>query len=134
MIHLFFRKKRESVNSMETVFENIDSHLLHHTNICKMNYDLQATRTMEIPACGSLLMAERTAEHDMLFKDKKEAVFFSSDEELLQLCQYYINHEEEREKIAKAGRCRCLTSGYSNYETLKKVIESIYENTIYLQK
>ena len=34
MIHLFFRKKREGVNSMETVFENIDSHLLHHTNIC----------------------------------------------------------------------------------------------------
>ena len=100
----------------------------------KMNYDLQTTRTMEIPACGSLLMAERTAEHEMLFKDKKEAVFFSSDEELLQLCQYYITHEEEREKIAKAGRLRCLTSGYSNYETLKKVIESIHENPIYLQK
>lgn len=100
----------------------------------KMNYDLQTTRTMEIPACGSLLMAERTEEHEMLFKDKKEALFFSSDDELLQLCQYYINHKEERLKIAKAGRCRCLTSGYSNYETLKKVIESIYENPVHLQK
>ena len=100
----------------------------------KMNYDLQTTRTMEIPACGSLLMAERTAEHEMLFKDKKEALFFSSDEELLQLCQYYINHKTERLKIAKAGHSRCLTSGYSNYETLKKVIESIYENPVHLQK
>lgn len=34
MIHLFFRKKREGGNSMETVFENIDSHLLPHENIC----------------------------------------------------------------------------------------------------
>lgn len=100
----------------------------------KMNYDLQTTRTMEIPACGSLLMAERTVEHENLFKDKEEAVFFSSDEELLKLCKYYLSHEEERKKIAIAGRNRCLSSGYSNYETLKKVIESIYENPIYLQK
>lgn len=34
MIHLFFRKKREGVNSMETVFENINNHLLPHENIC----------------------------------------------------------------------------------------------------
>lgn len=40
-----------------------------------MNYDLQTTRTMEIPACGSLLMAERTIEHEELFKDEEEAVF-----------------------------------------------------------
>ena len=93
----------------------------------KMNYDLQTTRTMEIPACGSLLMAERTKEHEMLFRDKKEAVFFSSDEELLQHCQYYLSHEEERKRIAQSGRQRCLTSGYSNYETIKGVIKKIFQ-------
>ena len=92
----------------------------------KMNYDLQTTRTMEIPACGSLLMAERTVEHERLFKDKEEAVFFSSDEELLELCQYYLTHEEERKRIAEAGRKRCLTSGYSNEETIKRILEKIF--------
>ncbi len=91
----------------------------------KMNNDLQTTRTMEIPACGSLLMAERTVEHQKLFKDKEEAVFFSSDKELLELCRYYLAHEEERKRVAKAGRKRCITSGYSNTETIKNILEEI---------
>lgn len=91
----------------------------------KMNHDLQTTRTMEIPACGSLLMAERTIEHERLFKDKEEAVFFSSDKELLELCLYYLSHEDERKRIAEAGRRRCLMSGYSNEETIKRILEKI---------
>lgn len=92
----------------------------------KMNSDLQTTRTMEIPACGSLLMAERTVEHEMLFKDGEEAVFFSTDEELLCHCRYFLVHETERIHIALAGRQRCLASGYSNYETIKRVIHHIF--------
>lgn len=92
----------------------------------KINYDLQTTRTMEIPACGSMLMAERTTEHEQLFKDKEEAVFFSSDEELLELCQYYITHDDERKLIALAGRKRCLNSGYSNERTIKCIIDKIF--------
>lgn len=94
----------------------------------KMNYDQQTTRTMEIPACGSLLMAERTLEHEQLFEDGKEAVFFSSDEELLERCQYYLQHDEERQQIAKAGRERCLRSGYSNLETIRRIITQIMPN------
>lgn len=91
----------------------------------KMNSDLQTTRTMEIPACGSLLMAERTVEHEVLFKDGEEAVFFSSNDELLEKCKYFLSHKEELKKVASAGRIRCLTSGYSNYETIKRVMNKI---------
>ncbi len=91
----------------------------------KMNFDLQTTRTMEIPACGSLLMAERTSEHMQLFEENKEAVFFSNNEELLEKCRYYLHHEEERKQITKAARERCLKSGYSNYETLRRVLKII---------
>lgn len=91
----------------------------------KINYDLQTTRTMEIPACGSLLMAERTSEHEALFEDGREAVFFSNDEELLEKCRYYLEHTEERRAIADAGRARCLRSGYSNIETLRRVLDKI---------
>lgn len=91
----------------------------------KMNKDLQTARTMEIPACGSLLMAERTNEHESLFEDGKEAVFFSNNQELFEKCRYYLEHPEERKQIIDNGLRRCKNSGYSNYETLKKAIKFI---------
>ena len=80
---------------------------------------------MEIPACGSLLMAERTPEHTALFKDGEEAVFFSSNKELLEKCKYYLNNPDQLKKIAKAGMVRCEKSGYSNFETLKRCLNMI---------
>lgn len=91
----------------------------------KMNFDLQTTRTVEIPACGGFMMAERTSEHQAMFEEGKEAVFFSSNEELLKKCKYYLSHEEERKQIATAGLKRCQTSGYSNEDTIRNVINNI---------
>lgn len=91
----------------------------------KMNYDQQTTRTVEIPACGGFMMAERTAEHEAMFQDGKEAAFFSSNEELLEKCRYYLEHEEERRSIAKAGYERCITSDYSNQGMVTNVLNSI---------
>lgn len=92
----------------------------------KMNYDLQTTRTVEIPACGGFMLAERTDEHLSMFKENEEAVFFSSCEELLEKCRYYLSHEEERMNIVLAGTRRCESSGYSNTNMLKNTIQSIY--------
>lgn len=89
----------------------------------KINFDQQTSRTMEIPACGGFMLAERTQEHLSLFEEGKEAEFFSSNEELLQKCKYYLEHEEERKTIAQAGLLRCKTSGYSNKDTVKKMIQ-----------
>ncbi|WP_324024076.1 glycosyltransferase [Maribacter sp. BPC-D8] len=94
----------------------------------KMNFDQQTTRTMEIPACGGFMAAERTEEHLELFKENKEAVYFSSDKELLKLCNFYLSNENERKMIADAGLKRCLTSGYSNENTIKKMLEIININ------
>jgi spore maturation protein CgeB len=88
----------------------------------KMNSDTQTSRTMEIPACGGFMLAERTDEHLQLFNDQ-EADFFSSDEELLEKCRYYLTHEEERKRRAEAGNLRCKTSGYSNEESLRRLIK-----------
>lgn len=97
-------------------------------NLCflrKMNFDQQTTRSVEIPACGGFMLAERTQEHQSMFQENVEAVFFSSNEELLEKCQYYLTHEEEREKKAQTGRLRCLKSDYSNEGMIKKVFKVI---------
>lgn len=96
----------------------------------KINFDQQTTRTMEIPACGSLLMAERTPEHEVLFKDNEEAVFFSDNKELLSKCQYYLQHPLDLKKISSAGHKRCMESGYSNYETIKRCLEHITNQSL----
>ena len=94
-------------------------------NLCflrKMNYDQQTTRTMEIPACGGFMMAERTEEHLSLFKENEEAVFFGSNEELLKKCRYYLSHESERNEIARRGYQRCIESDYSNDGMIRRAI------------
>lgn len=94
----------------------------------KLNGDQQTTRTMEIPACGGFMLAERTDEHLSLFEEGKEADYFSSNEELLEKCKYYLEDEEERKKIAKAGYLRCKDSGYSNEEVVKGMINIAISN------
>lgn len=91
----------------------------------KINSDLQTSRTMEIPACGGFMLAERTSEHLDLFEEGKEADFFSSNEELLEKCIYYLSNEEERLRIARAGTLRCKTSGYSNEESIRKMLKIV---------
>ena len=91
----------------------------------KMNFDTQTTRSVEIPACGGFMMAERTDEHLALFEENKEAVYFSTDEELLEKCLYYLNKEEERNGIAISGRNRAIISGYSNETMVRNIINSI---------
>lgn len=94
----------------------------------KMNSDTQTSRTMEIPACGGFMLAERTTEHLELFSENKEAVFFSNDEELLEKCRYYLSNEEERKRIVEGGILRCKTSGYSNEESIKTMLKIVVNN------
>jgi spore maturation protein CgeB len=87
--------------------------------------ETSTTRTFEIPAMGTFLLAERTALHRQLFDEGKEAEFFSSDDEMVDKIRFYLQHDEAREQIAAAGRARCEKSGYSSLELLRKIIEAV---------
>lgn len=87
--------------------------------------DTFTTRTFEIPACGGFLLAERTSMHQKLFVEDSEAVFFSSNEELVDKVNFYLANENEREKIAKAGHMKVMASGYTWEKLMKKIISEI---------
>lgn len=87
----------------------------------KANRDQQTTRSVEIPACGGFLLAERTPEHLALFAEGREAEYFASTDELVAKARHYLEHEDERRRVAAAGRERCLRDGYSYRERLRAV-------------
>jgi len=87
--------------------------------------DQHTTRTFEIPACGSLLLADRSGEHSEFFVEGEEADFFSSADEMVDKVKYYLNHESERARIALNGRNRCLSSGYSYKAILAHALKDI---------
>ncbi len=97
-------------------------------NLCflrKLNRDLQTTRSVEIPACGAFMLAERTSEHLSLFTEGVEAAYFQDDAELVERCRWYLDHEGDRRTVAAAGRARCLSSGYSNDRRLGEMLAAV---------
>jgi hypothetical protein len=93
----------------------------------KMNFDTQTDRSVEIPACGGFLLAERTDDHRRLFCEGEEAVFFSGLDELLAKVRHYLAHDDERRRIAAAGRARCLSGGYSHAERVRFMLAAVFE-------
>ena len=87
--------------------------------------DRETTRSVEIPATGTFLLAERTEEHCELFEEHREAEFFDCKDELIEKLKFYLSHSSERLRISKAGRERCLRSGYSYQEQLKDLFQRV---------
>lgn len=98
-------------------------------NLCflrKLNRDQQTTRSVEIPACGAFMLAERTSEHQALFAEGEEAEYFGSIDELIAKCRFYLEHPDKRARIAAAGLARCRSAGYSNDERMKSMLQQSF--------
>ncbi len=93
--------------------------------LSKWNRNQSTGRSFEVPAIGTFLLAERTPEHLSFFQEGKEAVFFSSTDELLKKAKYYLEHPDEREAIARAGYERCVRSGNTHLDRVRTMLEEI---------
>jgi len=87
--------------------------------------DLHTARSIEIPSCRAFMLGERTEEHLRLFQEGVEAEFFSSFDELLAKCRHYLEHDEERLRIAEGGYRRCTERGYDLQSRLQTILAEI---------
>ncbi len=95
--------------------------------VSKWNRNHTASRTFQIPALGAFLLHERNELVTKYFREAEEAEFFGSDDELVEKCRHYLEHPEERRRIAEAGRRRCLESGYFEIDRVRELLPALLE-------
>lgn len=93
--------------------------------LSKGNRDLHTQRSAEIPHIGCVLCAERTEEHVAMYREDEEASFWSNTKECAEKCSALLADEPKRKAIARAGRERCLRSGYLNEPIAKTILNTL---------
>ena len=91
--------------------------------LSKGNEDLHTTRSMEIPAMGVLLCAERTSDHERMYRDGVEAVFWTDADECADQCLALLADPDRIKAIAAAGRRRVIANKAFNQPLMARVID-----------
>lgn len=87
---------------------NINLHSSTGNELFDPEGDFVNPRTFEIPAAGGFQLVDRRPLLGELFTEDEEIVCFSSLEELRDKIDYYLKHEDQRQKIARNGQRRTL--------------------------
>ena len=93
--------------------------------LSKGNRDCHTTRSMEIPALGGLLCAERTDEHLALYRNGIEAVFWEYPQECAKICFDLLSDSQNRRNIAELGRAVYHKNGKNNQYVLTTILKEI---------
>lgn len=100
---------------------------MFHTSKINLNITLRTIcsaiplRCMDIMGAGGFLLSNYQPELDFYFENGKEMVMYESQNDLLDKVSYYLEHEEEREEIAKNGRKK-MEDNYSNEALLTQIL------------
>ena len=106
------------------------SKALNGADVClsfmsKLNRDFYTTRCFEIPACMSILLAERNQELSKLFIEGEHAFYFESKEELLAQVKMILNDSKLRKKVKEKSNQRLNENGDDIYSKIKNLIPKI---------
>jgi spore maturation protein CgeB len=90
--------------------------------VARQSRDQHTCRSVEIPACRGVLVAERTPEHEDLFDDGREALFFDSTAQLVDHLDRLGKDAEFNEKVRAAGHHRATHSGYDHIARAREAL------------
>ena len=85
-------------------------------------------RIIDIMGAGGFVLTNYCVETAELFEEDKEIVMYRTPEELFEKVEYYLQHDEEREQIAKAG-CDKVIECYTYEKKLKKLLDWVEGNS-----
>lgn len=82
------------------------------------------TRTYSLPANGVLQICDNKTDLAKIFKLDQEVVGFDTVNECIELCKYYLAHDEERRRIAAEGWRRAVTD-YNEVAVYVRTLEIV---------
>jgi hypothetical protein len=86
-------------------------------------------RVFQLPANGVMQICDCPESLEEVFEIDKEVVLYHSIEEAVELIKYYLEHDDERKKIAAAGFKRVMKD-YKRIITFSNAIEKIKKGMI----
>jgi len=81
-------------------------------------------RDFEVPMSGGFYIVEHMEELEEFFNIGKEIVCYTDKQDLSDKIKYYSKHDDERERIRKAGHERCLRD-HSWHKRFQKAFEQM---------
>ncbi len=86
-------------------------------------------RLINYLACGTFTLAKRVPDSDLLFEDGVHLKYFETADEFFELADWYLKHDHECEKIAKAGMERAHSK--FNCQRITKYMFDLIETGTY---
>ena len=94
--------------------------------LSRLNRDVYTRRSFEIPACGRLMLSERTPELEAWFEEDKEAVYFSSAGELVRKAEEWLAGNR-RETVADAALRRSWSDGHDVAGRMRQMLGLVHQ-------
>ena len=120
-IHRFYKGKAWGIE-MYRILHQSKITLNHHIDVA-VSY-ANNMRLYEATGVGALLITDWKENLHKMFVQGKEIVAYRSPEECVELIQYYLEHDDEREAIAHAGQQRTLRE-HTYYHRMQELVEII---------
>ncbi len=117
----------DNVKIMPPICSEQDLHHVFQTSKINLNISLKGIeggtpqRIMDILGAGGFALTNYCAETADLFEEDKEIVMFRTPEELLDKVDYYLQHDRERETIARNGHAKVMQY-YTYTKKIKKLL------------
>jgi len=83
-------------------------------------------RIIQLSAAGTMVMSPEIPGFKKLFSED-EIIYFKDNNDFKEKCDYYLNNEQERNKIAKSGWLKAHNS-FNNQKVTNYMLESIFNS------
>lgn len=85
----------------------------------------QNSRIFDVPATGGFLITDYREGLEELFELEKEVITYSSEEEMIEKCKFYLNNDSNRKFVVKNANKRILEQ-HTFEHRLKKILDIVH--------